>query len=409
MLWFAAVALAHQRPAPADPLLESARVTAVRSAIRAREPQTLETQAALCRVPAPPLGEAARGRVVRDLFTSAGLERVRIDDVGNVLGERSGRLARPRTVVSAHLDTVFPRGTPTKVSRRGAILRGPGIGDDCRGLAVLVAIARVMVAEGIETDGPVTFVATVGEEGLGNLRGVRHLFGVELAGGIDRFVSLDGGGLGIVSRAVGSLRYRVLFKGPGGHSYGNFGMASPVGALGRAVASLDELRVPVAPKTTFNVGRIGGGTSVNSIASSAWMEVDLRSSGPGALEALDGRFRDAVARAVADENARWGGQTTISATVTLLGTRPTGATSDDDPLVRRAVTLTGALGTPVGPGEGSTDANVPMSLGVPAITIGAGGISRGVHSPGETFDSTGSATGAERALLVTLAAAEYAP
>jgi tripeptide aminopeptidase len=397
------------QPLPADdPLLSSARVQAVRDAIRAREPETIETQIALCQIPAPPFGETARGLAIRDLFQAAGLSRVRIDEVGNVIGERPGIRPGPVVVVSAHLDTVFPRGTKTRVSRHGTRLSGPGIGDDCRGLAVLVAIARVLGASGIETGGPVHFVATVGEEGLGDLRGVRHL--VESAApAIGRFISLDGAGLGIVARSVGSHRYRVVFTGPGGHSYGSFGMASPIGALGRAVAAIDGLTVPARPKTTFNVGRIGGGTSVNSIAAEAWMEVDLRSSGNGSLEDLDRQFHDVVTQAVADENLRWGGRETVTVAIARTGTRPAGEISADDPLVQRTTALTAGLGEAIGPGEGSTDANVPMSLGIPAITIGAGGQSRGVHSPREEFDTTGSALGSERALLVTLAAAEAAP
>ncbi len=392
--------------APAqDPLLQSATVTEARRAIRAREPETLDTQTAICEIPAPPFGEAARARRVRDLFVRAGLDHVQIDGVGNVLGQRSSGTDGPATVLSAHLDTVFPPGTRTAVTRRGAVLLGPGIGDDCRGLAVMLAVARVLSSQGLRTVRPLLFVATVGEEGLGDLRGVRHLF-ARRKGGIGRFISLDGGGLGIVSRAVGSQRYRVRFHGPGGHSYGNFGMASPIGALGRAIAAIDAFVVPSTPRTTFNVGRVGGGTSVNAIAADAWMEVDLRSSGKGALEELDGRFQVAINQAVADENARWGGRPTVTAEVKRTGIRPTGATPDDDPLVRRAVALTAALGINVDPGAGSTDANIPMSLGVPAITMGAGGTSRGAHSPGEQFDSTGSALGTERALLVVLAATE---
>ena len=394
---------AQTRP-PQDPLLRDPNVTAARQAIRSREPDTLDTQVAICEIPAPPFGEAARARKVRELFSRAGLERVRIDRAGNVIGERGGRRPGPATVLSAHLDTVFPRGTDTRVRRRGTELAGPGISDDCRGLAVMIAVARVLSARDLRTEHPLLFVATVGEEGLGDLRGVRHLFA---PGGpsIGRFISLDGGGLGIVSRAVGSHRYRVRFVGPGGHSYGNFGTASPVGALGRAIAAIDAFTVPSAPKTTFNVGRIGGGTSVNAIAADAWMEVDLRSSGTGALEELDRRFQEAVNQAVADENARWGGRPTVTAEVKRTGIRPAGETAADDPLVARAVALTAALGVDVAPGAGSTDANIPMSLGIPAITIGAGGTSKGAHSPDERFDSTDSVLGTERALLVTLAAA----
>ena len=201
-------------------------------------------------------------------------------------------------MVAAHLDTVFPEGTDVKVKREGNLLRGPGIGDNCRGLAVLVTIVRSLNQASIRTPLTITFVANVGEEGLGDLRGVRELFAGELKGQIDRFVSIDNAGLMIANVAVGSHRYRVTFKGPGGHSFGAFGLANPANALGRAVAKISEIQVPSQPRTTFNVGRIGGGTSVNAIPFEAWMEVDLRSSDPGELAALDAKFHKADRRGV---------------------------------------------------------------------------------------------------------------
>jgi tripeptide aminopeptidase len=403
--WASAEARTSQEDAVVDRLLGEPRVAAARQAVRTAEPQTIATQISICEVPAPPFEETARARVVEALFHEAGLERVRIDEAGNVVGERAGDGPTPHVVLSAHLDTVFPRGTKVTVRRAGRVLVGPGIGDDCRGLAVLVAVARVLTQSRISTDGPITFVATVGEEGLGDLRGVRHLFDSRPEGSIDRFLSLDGGGLGIVSRAVGSQRYRVTFAGPGGHSYGSFGMANPIHAVGRAIAAIADLHVPSDPKTTFNVGRIGGGTSVNAIASEAWMEVDLRSSDANALSELDRAFRAAVERAAADENARWGGRAPVTVTVTRTGSRPTGATDRHDVLIRRALGITEALGTAVTLSEGSTDANLPMSRRVPALTMGAGGDSRQAHAPGESFDTTGSSIGTERALLLVLAAA----
>jgi tripeptide aminopeptidase len=388
-------------------LLGDPRVIAARRQLRRAEPATIETQVSLCEIASPPFREAARGQAVAALFKEARLSRVRVDAVGNVLGELAGHGAGPHVVVSAHLDTVFPPGTNVTVRRQGTTLYGPGIGDDCRGLAVLVALARTAGAGLVTTDGPVTFVATVGEEGLGDLRGVRYLF--DHADGIGRFISLDGGGLSVVSKAVGSLRYKATFSGPGGHSYGSFGMANPIHAMGRAIDGISEFRVPTDPKTTFNVGRVGGGTSVNAIASQAWMEVDLRSSDGPALVDLDRRFRAAVDKAVADENQRWGGRSPVSATVERTGTRPTGRTPDSDPLVTAALAMTQALGESVSLAEGSTDSNVAMSRGIPAVTLGAGGISRGAHSPDESFTTTGAALGTERALLVLLAAASGTP
>jgi acetylornithine deacetylase/succinyl-diaminopimelate desuccinylase-like protein len=388
-------------------LLGDPHVIAARQQLRRAEPATIETQVSLCQIASPPFGEAVRGQAVAAYFREAGLSRVRIDAVGNVLGEFAAHGVGPHVVISAHLDTVFPPGTNVTVSRQGNTLRGPGIGDDCRGLAVLVALARVAGAGLLTTDGPVTFVATAGEEGLGDLRGVRYLF--DHMAGIGRFISLDGGGLSVVSKAVGSLRYKVTFSGPGGHSYGNFGMANPIHAMGRAIDAISDFRVPTDPRTTFNVGRVGGGTSVNAIAAQAWMEVDLRSSDGPALDDLDRRFHAAVDKAVADENQRWGGRSPVSASVERTGMRPTGRTSDSDPLVTATLALTEALGESVSPAEGSTDSNIAMSRGIPAVTLGAGGISRGAHSPDERFTTLGSALGTERALLVVLAAASGAP
>jgi acetylornithine deacetylase/succinyl-diaminopimelate desuccinylase-like protein len=258
----------------------------------------------------------------------------------------------------------------------------------------------------IQTPGTISFVGTVGEEGLGDLRGVKHLFNAELKGRIDRFVSLDGAGLGITNVGVGSLRYRVAFKGAGGHSYGAFGMANPVHALGRAIGRIGDLQVPRQPKTTFNVGRIGGGTSVNAIAAEAWMEVDLRSSDRAALTALDAGFQNALDVALADENERWGNRGRLTLEKTIVGNRPAGRTAPDTPIVQAALSVTRALGLEASLDEGSTDANIAMSLGIPAITVDAGGSASGTHSLEETFDSTGSWQGTARALLLAVALAQ---
>jgi acetylornithine deacetylase/succinyl-diaminopimelate desuccinylase-like protein len=231
-------------------------VKAAVDAIRRAEPQLLDEQVRLCEIPAPPFKEEKRAAAFKAAFEALGLKNVRIDGVGNVLGERPGLAARPHLVFSAHLDTVFPEGTDVRTSRTGSVIKGPGIGDDCRGLAVLLGVARAMNDAGVQTPGSITFVGTVGEEGLGDLRGVKHLFDRELKDRVDRFVSVDGGGTGITHIAVGSRRYRVAFTGPGGHSYSAFGIANPVHALGRAIAKIGELRVPREPKTTFNVGRV---------------------------------------------------------------------------------------------------------------------------------------------------------
>lgn len=392
-----------QAPEDVAELIRQTDVRAALDAARAGEGQTIADQIRLCEIPAPPFMEAARAKAYADAFRAAGLENVRIDKAGNVLGDRPGRAARPHLVISAHLDTVFPEGTRVDVTRDGTRLRGPGIGDDCRGLAVLLAIARALDSAGIETAGPVTFVGTVGEEGLGDLRGVKALFADTLAGRIDRFVSIDGDGHTITHIAVGSRRYRVTFSGPGGHSYDRFGIANPVHAIGRAVALVAELTVPAEPRTTFSVGRIGGGTSVNAIASEAWMEVDLRSSDPAALDTLDAAFRERVQQALADENRRWKGNGRLSVAVEKVGDRPAGRAEAGSPLVQTAVAVTRALNLPVRLEEGSTDSNVPMNVGVPAITVGSGGTGSGAHTLQETFDTTDSWRGTQRMVLLTIA------
>jgi tripeptide aminopeptidase len=386
-------------------LLQDTGIKNAVAAIRAAEPGTLEDQVRLCEVEAPPFKETKRGVLFAQMLREAGLTNIRTDSVGNVLGELAGAQPRPHLVFAAHLDTVFPEGTDVAVKKEGVVMRGPGIGDDCRGLAVVLAVARTMVKNGIKTPGTITFVGNVGEEGLGDLRGVKYLFNEGLKGRVDRFVSIDGTGLGITNVAVGSLRYRVTFKGPGGHSFGAFGLSNPIHALGRAVATISNFDVPREPKTTFNVGRIGGGTSVNSIPFEAWMEVDMRSSDAASLQALDARFNKAVDDAARDEDARWN-QRVLTVDKALVGNRPAGQTSSTSPIVLAAVSVSRALGLPVSLDEGSTDSNYPMSLGIPAITIDGGGRGTDAHALSESFDSTESWKGAERALLLAIALAQ---
>jgi len=384
-------------------LMAEPGVKAALDAIRRNEPQIVEEQVRLCEIEAPPFKEGKRAAALRAMFAALGLKNVRIDAAGNVLGERPGASASPHVVFSAHLDTVFPEGTNVRTSREGPILKGPGIGDDCRGLAVLIGVIRAMNDGRLQTPGTITFVGTVGEEGLGDLRGVKHLFQQELKGKVDRFVSVDGAGLGITHTAVGSRRYRVAYKGPGGHSYGAFGLANPIHALGRAIAKIADLQVPKEPKTTFNVGRIGGGTSVNSIAFEAWMEIDLRSADKAALTALDATVIKALDEALAEENDRWGGRGRLTLDRKLVGDRPGGQVPVDAPIIAAAVSVTQALGLKATLDEGSTDSNIPISLGIPAVTIDGGGSGKGAHSLDEQFDTTNSWQGTARALLLALA------
>ncbi len=387
-------------------LLGDAAMKRAIDVVQKNEPAIVDEQARLCAIAAPPFKEQARAEAVKQVFATLGLANVRIDAVGNVIGERPGKAARPNLVFAAHLDTVFPEGTDVRVTREGPVLRGPGIGDDCRGLAVVIGVARALRDAQVETAGTITFVANVGEEGLGDLRGTKHLFENELKGRIDKFVSVDGTGYGITRVGVGSHRYRVTITGPGGHSYGAFGLANPIHALGRAIGTIADFQVPQTPKTTFNVGRIGGGTSVNSIAFEAWAEMDMRSADQASLDAVDAKFQQAVDAAVAAENARWNDRGHLTGKKDLVGKRAAGETPENSPIVQTAVSITKAMSLPVALDAGSTDSNVPMALGIPAITIDGGGQGKGAHSLGEMFDSTDSWKGTARGLLIAVALAK---
>jgi acetylornithine deacetylase/succinyl-diaminopimelate desuccinylase-like protein len=266
----------------------------------------------------------------------------------------------------------------------------------------MVSTIRALRQANVRTGGTLTFVATVGEEGLGDLRGVKQLFKETPAGEVDRFVSIDGSGLGAMSVGVGSLRYRVTFKGPGGHSFAAFGLASPVNALGRAIAKIADFQVSADPKTTFNVGRVGGGTSINAIPSECWMEIDLRSTDAAAIDALDASVQRAVDEAVREENQRGRVRGAITSVRRVVGDRPPGQTSPQSQVVRTALAAARALGITLTPTESSTDANVPIQLKIPAITIGTGGRGTGTHTAGETFDTTDAWKGTQYAVLVTI-------
>ena len=358
--------------------------------LRADNSWTLSQQKSLCEIPAPPFKEAARAEEYRKRFEALGLQRVRVDAVGNVLGERPGSGRGPTIVLAGHLDTVFPDSTDVRVRESNGRMTAPGIGDNCRGIAVVLAVARAWQAANPRHDARVIFVGNVGEEGPGNLRGVRHLFEQELKGEIDYFIAVDGAGTNVVSRAVGSNRYRVTYKGPGGHSYGAFGIPNPIHALGRAIALISDLQVPAAPRTTFNVGIVSGGTSVNSIAFEGSMDIDMRSESAEALRALDAQVRRAIQAALDAENARWPGQRAerarISVEIDTIGIRPTGAQSDTARIVQVAVQAGRALGFQPTTGASSTDANLPISLGVPAISIDGGGRAQGAHSLTEWYE-----------------------
>jgi tripeptide aminopeptidase len=365
----------------------------------------------LCEIPAPPFKEQARARYVARRFEELGLAGVRSDEEGNVIAERPGLSSEPRVVVSAHLDTVFPEGTDVTVRRDGARFHAPGISDNTCGVVSLIALARTLDAGGFKTEGTVCFVATVGEEGEGNLRGVRHLFtGGEFRTGVDSFISLDGPGLErITVRALGSRRYRVTVIGPGGHSWGDFGIVNPVHALGRAIARFASYPAPLTPRTSYNVGIIEGGSSVNAIPERASMVVDIRSVSNDEIEKLDAYLRRVVEIAVREENSqRAMSSTSLTCEFEPAGDRPSGETPADSRIVGAAIECSRALGIEPRLDCSSTDSNIPISLGIPAITLGVGGISSNCHSLTEWYEPAGRELGLKRLLLLTAALAGVA-
>jgi len=359
----------------------------------------------ICSVPASPFNEHERAEYLRKKFLELDLTEVEIDEEGNCLGLLNGASRSPLIVVSAHLDTVFSKDTDFTVERRDNRLFAPGIADDGSGLVALIALAQAIRNERITTEGSILFVGTVGEEGEGNLRGVRHLLTKgRWASRVDAFLSFDGPGVErITNRALGSRRYRVEFVGPGGHSWGDFGLPNPVHAMGRAISRLAAYPAPKEPRTTFNVGRVEGGTSVNAIPSKAAMEVDLRSSADRELRRLDAFFRRAMKDAADEENAaRRAGVAELKLKLDLIGERPSGETPSDSPLVELAIEATKMLGFQPRLDQASTDSNLPISLGIPAITIGAGGASGNSHTLDEWYDPRDREKGLKRGLLVVL-------
>lgn len=346
-------------------------------------------------IEAPPFMEEKRAKAYLEMLRAHGLTDIEMDAEGNVMGLRKGTGGSDKLVVmSAHLDTVFPAGTDVKVKREGDILRAPGIGDDSHSLATLLAFIRAMDAAGIKTKHDILFMGTVGEEGLGDLRGVRYFFTKgKYKDRVASFFSMDGTNPArLVNGAVGSKRYRVTYSGPGGHSYGAFGLVNPAFAMAEAMGLFSRIQVPARPKTTFSVGVVGGGTSVNSIPDSIWMEVDMRSESPAALAALEKRFLELVEQAAATENnARSTKEGPIKVEAKLIGDRPAGSTSPQRELVQlsmAAVLAHGYRSQTANPflAYSSTDSNIPMSMDIPALTIGSGGKGDRSHSLDEWIE-----------------------
>ena len=394
---------AQAAPIPlTDPSIQRAM-----EAMRTQQAWTLDQQVSICEIPAPPFKEQRRAEEFQRRLIALGYADARIDTEGNVITQIGGRDG-PTVMIAGHLDTVFPEGTDVRTTRSSDRIAGPGIGDDCRGLAVVLTLAKVMKEQRVVPKGRVLLVANVGEEGPGNLRGIRHLLTKEFTGQVNYFISVDGAGGGaITSRAVGSHRYLISFEGPGGHSYGAFGMTNPMHAMGRAIARIADLQVPTNPRTTFNVGIVRGGTSVNTITPLAQMEVDMRSESPESLRDIDTRIRAAVEAGAAEERARWpNSDKPITVKYDTIGIRPTGGQSDDTPIVRTAWAAVEALGWLPATVASSTDANLPISMGIPAITINGGGRSSGAHGTEEYYQETpDSYKGSQLALLIVTALA----
>jgi acetylornithine deacetylase/succinyl-diaminopimelate desuccinylase-like protein len=397
------------KTAPAETIRQLSTQPAVQEALRFFETSAdaiTEEHIRICSVPAPPFAEQQRAEYLAERFRQLGLQEVTIDEEGNCIGLFAGNSSTPLIVVSAHLDTVFPEGTDFSVRREGENLLAPGIADDGCGLAALIAIIQALRAAQIKTEGSILFVGTVGEEGEGNLRGVRYLMtrGAWSKRKLEAFLSFDGPGLDrITNRALGSRRYRVELNGPGGHSWGDFGLPNPVHALGRAISRLAAYPTPKDPRTTFNVGNIEGGTSVNAIPSQAAMEVDLRSTAEAELRRLDAFFRHAMKVATEEENARRRpGDSPLNLRINLIGERPSGETPPDSQLVKLAVEATKLIGVEPRLDQSSTDSNLPISLSIPAVTLGAGGTSGASHSLAEWYDPRDRDKGLKRGLLVIL-------
>ncbi len=381
------------------------RVVKAFEVIDSQDAQTVQNLITLTETPAPPFKEEERAQVFKEMLEAAGADKVWVDEIGNVLALRKGTEGNRNVVLDAHLDTVFPIETDVTVKEKGDTLLAPGIGDDTRGLSMVITVLKALNVADIKTKSDLIFIGTVGEEGLGDLRGVKHLFREDAEMKIDSWISIDGGSIGRVnSGALGSKRYRAVFKGRGGHSWGAFGLANPHHALGKAIDYFTlaaSKYTSEGAKTSFNVGRIGGGTSVNSIPFESWMEVDMRSLSPERLLEIDSIFRASMEKAVEDYNA-----SDVDDKVTLvlekIGDRPSGRHPADMPLIQRAMAATDEFGIKPRLTTGSTNSNIPISLGIPAVTIGRGGRGGKGHSLEEWWLNQAGARAVKLAALVTL-------
>lgn len=391
---------------------ENAQIQEALAYILNSDSRTIDEHILLTEIPAPPFKEDKRAlQFLKMIQLETGIDSVWIDEVGNVLAWKRGEDGNRTVVLDAHLDTVFPEGTDVKVRMRGDTLCAPGIGDDTRGLAMVLAVARAVEKSGLKTKANQLYIASVGEEGLGDLRGVKHLF---RTGGpkIDSWISIDGGNTGRVNnQALGSYRYKVSFRGAGGHSWGAFGLANPHHALGSAIHNFtieaDKFTLS-GPRTSYNVGRIGGGTSINSIPFESWMEIDIRSIAPERLDSMEMILRMACEKALKEQNeiARIGDPVTLN--FEKIGDRPSGSTDEKSQLIQRAIAATAFMGKYPEMTIGSTNSNIPISKGIPAVTIGRGGKARNAHSLNEWWLNEDGHLAVQLALLLFVAESEIA-
>jgi tripeptide aminopeptidase len=408
---------AHRSPhaaqsVPSPALAENPQVRAALDSLQSNIPATNETQIRLTEIPAPPFQESDRAQAVKSLFESIGLP-VQIDKVGNVIATLAGQSANAKStqpdivLLSAHLDTVFPTGTDTKVRREGNRLLAPGISDNGTGLAAVIAIARAITSAHIKPTNTILFVANVGEEGEGNLRGMRALVDA-YHDRLKSVIVLDGSSIDhVTTKALASRRLEAVITGPGGHSWSDFGMPNPINALVRGSVRFINTRVPISPRTTFNLGQIEGGTSVNSVPHEAKLKIDIRSESEPELTRLETALRECIAAGVRDEleSARDRSKGRLNFKVELLGTRPGGELRTDSPLLAALRAADEAVSNQSRIERSSTDANIPLSAGIDAIAIGAGGNGGGAHSLQEWYEPTNREVGLKRALLTLLGAA----
>ncbi len=393
-----------------------AAAPAVRSAMewfRDKETEFARWQLDLAGIPAPPFGEDARSDWLAGKFKAIGLKDVHQDSIGNVFGSRPGEQGSSVSI-SAHLDTVFPAGTPLKIRQQGGKLYGPGISDNAAGVTALLAVAAAFANFDLPHASPLLFIGNVGEEGEGDLRGMRHIFAdPKWKDSIRASIVLDGAGSDtVVAEALGSRRFEVIIRGPGGHSWSDFGAPNPIVVLARAIHLFSQTRVSASPKTTFNIGVIGGGTSVNSIPASASMRVDIRSTSMMEIERLELGLRRAIEQAIEEEEIRspekrnsTQRRSPLVSEIVAIGNRPGGELDPNARILQIARAVDAHLGNTAPIQRASTDANIPLSMGREAIAIGGGGSGGGAHTLQEWFDTAGREVGLERILLIVLALA----